>query len=92
MDHLEKCGLFSDFQYGYRFCWWTSDLVTVVSDRIDWAFNKSGASVAVALDVPSGFDSNRWLWVALDAKSSQEYPVNAGDSQSFVLGPTLLLL
>ena len=30
VDHLEKCGLFSNFQYGFRS---TSELLTVVSDR-----------------------------------------------------------
>ena len=34
VDHLEKCGLFSDFQYGFRSCRSTADLLTVVSDRI----------------------------------------------------------
>ena len=35
----------------------------------------------------SSFLSNRCLWVVLDGKSSQEYPVNAE-----VLGPALFLL
>ena len=34
IDHLVKCGLFSDFQYGSRSSWSTADLFTVVSDRI----------------------------------------------------------
>ena len=38
------------------------------------------------------FLSNRQLWVLLDGKSSQEYPVNAGVSQVSVLGPPLSLL
>ena len=33
VDHLEKCGLFSDFQYGFRSSQSTSDLLIVVSDR-----------------------------------------------------------
>ena len=44
IDHLEKCGLFSDFQYGFRSSRSTADLLTVVSDRIARAFNKSGAT------------------------------------------------
>ena len=40
----------------------------------------------------SSFLSNRWLWVVLDGKSSQEYLVNAGVPQGSILGPTLFLL
>ena len=40
----------------------------------------------------SSFLSKRWLWVVLDGKSSQEYPVNAGVPQGSILGPTLFLL
>ena len=43
VDHLEKSGLFSDFQYGFRSSRSTADLLTVVSDRIARAFNKSEA-------------------------------------------------
>ena len=32
--HVEKCGLFSDFLYGFRSSRSTADLLTVVSDRI----------------------------------------------------------
>ena len=56
VDHLENCGLFSGFQYGFRPCRSTADLLTVVSDRIARAFNKSGATWAVALDISKGFD------------------------------------
>ena len=56
VDHLEKCGFFSDFQYGFRSCRSTADLLTVVSDRIARAFNKSGATRAVALDISKAFD------------------------------------
>ena len=54
-DHLEKCGLFSDFQYGFRSSRSTADLLTVVSDRIARAFNRSGATRAVALDIFKAF-------------------------------------
>ena len=56
VDHLEKCGLFSDFQYGFRSSRSTADLLTAVSDRIARAFNRSGANQAVALDISKAFD------------------------------------
>ena len=43
-DHLEKCGLLSDFQYGFRPSRSTADLLTVVSNRIARAFNRFGAT------------------------------------------------
>ena len=120
VDHLEKCGLFSDFQYGFRSSQSTADLLTVVSDRIASSFNRSRAAGAVALDISKAFDrvwhagllhklksygnsgqifglissflSDRQLWVILDGKSSQEYPVNAGVRQGSILGPKLFLL
>ena len=55
VDHLEKCSLFSDFQYGFRSFRSTADLLTVVSDRIARAFNRSGATRAVALDTSKAF-------------------------------------
>ena len=56
VDHLEKCGLFSDFHYGCRSSQSTADLFTVASDRIARAFNGSGATHAVALDISKAFD------------------------------------
>ena len=56
VDHLENSGLFSDFQYGFRSSQSTSDLLTVASDRIARAFNRSGATRAVALDIFKAFD------------------------------------
>ena len=55
-DHVEKCGLFSDFQYGFRPSRLTAGLLTVVSDRIARAFNRSGATQAVSLDIFKAFD------------------------------------
>ena len=51
VDHLEKCGLFSDFQYGFRSSRSTADLLTVASDRIATAFIRSGAIRGVAIDI-----------------------------------------
>ena len=48
VDHLEKCGLFSDFKYSFRSSRSTEDLLTIVSDS---AFNKSGATRAVAIGI-----------------------------------------
>ena len=54
LDLLEKCGLFSDFQYGF---WSTAGLLTVcLSDKITRAFNKSGAIRPVTLDISMAFD------------------------------------
>ena len=47
---------FCDFQYSFSSFQSTADLLTVVSDRIDRAFNKSGATSAVALDISNTSD------------------------------------
>ena len=44
VDQLEICGLFSDFQYGFRSSRSNSDLLPVVSDNIARSFNRSGAT------------------------------------------------
>ena len=44
VEHLQKCGLLSDFQYGFRSFQLTINLLTVLSDRIARAFNRSGAA------------------------------------------------
>ena len=56
VDHLEKCGLFSDFQLGFKSSGSTADLLTVVSDGIARAFSRSGATRAVALDISKTFN------------------------------------
>ena len=56
VDHLGKCGLFSDSQYGFRSSQSIADLLTLESDRIVRAFNRSGATRAVVLDISKAFD------------------------------------
>ena len=47
VGHLDK--------RGFRSPWSTADLLTVVSDGIDRAFNRSGATRNVALDISKAF-------------------------------------
>ena len=49
-------GLFFFFQYGFRSSRPTADLLTVVFDRIARAFNWSGATRTVAVDISKTFD------------------------------------
>ena len=55
-DHLGRCGLFSDFQYGFNSCHSTADLQAVVLKRIASVFNRYGATWAVVLDISKAFD------------------------------------
>ena len=48
--------LFADFQYGFRSSRSTADLLTVATDRIARALNKSGATRSVTLDISKAFD------------------------------------
>ena len=51
-------GLFSDFQYGFRYSQFTADLLhqlTLVSDRMARTFNNSEATWAVALNISKAF-------------------------------------
>ena len=56
VDHLEKYCLFYYFQYGFRPLQSTADVLTVLSDRIARAFNRSGTTWTVALDISRAFD------------------------------------
>ena len=56
VDYLEKRGLFSDFQNGFKSSWSTADLLTVLSDRTAGAFNRSGATWAVVLEISKAVD------------------------------------
>ena len=55
-DHLEKCDFFCDLQFGFRSSRSTADFLTVAFDRTVRAFNRSGATRAVALDISKAFD------------------------------------
>ena len=52
----EICGLFSDFQNGFRSSSSTEDLLKVLSNRIARTFNRCGANQAVELDKFKTFD------------------------------------
>ena len=56
VDHLEKCDLFSDFQYGFRSSRLTADPLTVASDRIAGSFKRCGATRVAALVISKVFD------------------------------------
>ena len=86
VDHLEKCGLFSDFQYGFRSSRSTADLLTVVSDRIARTFNRSGATRAVALDASKAF--NRVFYAGLLHK--RKFYGISGEGEVFCLISSLL--
>ena len=64
---------FSDFQYGFRSSRSTADLLTVVSDRIARAFNRSGATRVVALDISEAFDR---VWHAGFLHKLQSYGIS----------------
>ena len=55
VDHLKKWGVFSDFQYGFGSSQSTTVLPIIVSNRIVRAFNGSGATRAVALNISTAF-------------------------------------
>ena len=74
IDHLEKCGLFSDFQYGFRSSRSTADPLTVVSDRIARAFNRSGATEAVVLDISKAFYK---VWYAGLLRKLKSYGISS---------------
>ena len=73
VDHLKKCDLFSDFQYRFRSSWSTAYLLTVVSDRTARAFDRSGATRAVALVISTGF--NR-VWHARPLHKLKSYGIS----------------
>ena len=57
VHYLEKCGIFSYSQHGFRSSRSRAVLLTFVSDRIARTFNRSGATQTVVLDTSKAFDS-----------------------------------
>ena len=107
VDHQINVDFFLDFHYGVRSSWSTADLLTVASDKIARAFDRSRATRTVLLKLV--FFTNLSLnGISVEIfglistfpsnrqlrafeKSSQEYPVHAGVSEGSILGPTLFL-
>ena len=56
VDHLKKCGFFSDFQYDFRSSRSTEYILRVVSDTFTKGFNRCEATRAVALDISKAFE------------------------------------
>ena len=79
VDHLQKCGLFSDFRYGFRSSRLTTDFLTFVSDGIARVFNRSGATGAVALDISKVFNK---VWHAGPLPKLKSYEISG---QAFAL-------
>ena len=56
MPILEKNGLFSDFQYGFRASRSTADILTAITSRINSALDSGNITRAIALDISKAFD------------------------------------
>ena len=69
----------------------SKDFVRVWQADLLHELKSSGISAQI-FDLIASFLSNRWVWVVMGGKSSQEYPVNAGVPQGSILGPTFFLL
>ena len=55
VGHLEKCGLFSDFRYGFRSSQSTADLLAVVSYRTARVTNRFWPTRALSFDISKAF-------------------------------------
>ena len=55
VDHLKKCGIYSYFQYSFKFSRSAIDVLTVVSDRTSRDFNRYVAARAATLDIFKAF-------------------------------------
>ena len=91
VNNLEKCGLL----IGLELLELLYLIYLKVFERVYYADLHKLKSYGISgqpFSLISSFLSNRRLRVILDGKSSQEYPVNAGVAQRFILEPTLFLL
>ena len=61
------------FWYGFKSSPSTTDLLTVVSNRIARTFNRSGATQVVALDVSKAFDR---VWHAVLLHKCKSYGIS----------------
>ena len=57
-----RCGLFSNLHYRFRSSPSTADLLTVISNKIVGDFNRTVATLAVALDISKVFDWGLACW------------------------------
>ena len=85
-----KCGLFSDDQYGFRSFQPTSDLLSVVFNKIARAFNKSGPTGTIALDISKAFSRVQHVGLLHKVKS-YEIPGQIFGLISFFLSNRQLL-
>ena len=74
VDHLKKCGLFSDFQYGFMSSRSTADLLTVACDRVARAFIRSGTTLVVALVISNAFGM---VWQAGFLQKLKSYRISS---------------
>ena len=56
VDHLKPCGLFSDFQYGFRSSQSMQIFLQLHLRELLDLFKRSGTTRAVALDISKAFD------------------------------------
>ena len=81
-DHLQKCGLFSDFQYGFSSSGTTTDLLKIVSNIIVRAFNSPRTIRAVYIKgFRQGLASGSSLRTYVDWGRKWLVDFNAGKTQ-----------
>ena len=81
-DHIQKFGLFCDFQYSFSSSWSTADLQAVVSDKFVRDFNRSGTTRAVVLDISKVFYS---VWHTCHLHKLKSYQISGRVTPLFCL-------